>query len=50
MIESFALLGINPEAIAGAGIWIIALIIFANTILIYQQYFIITHILQQRLR
>lgn len=31
MFETFALFGINPEAIAQAGIWLIALIIFAES-------------------
>lgn len=31
MFESFALFGINPEAIAEAGIWVIALIIFTES-------------------
>lgn len=31
MIELFALFGINPEAIANAGIWLIALIVFAES-------------------
>lgn len=31
MIETFAMFGINPEAIAQAGLWLIALIIFAES-------------------
>lgn len=31
MFETFALLGINPEAIAEAGVWLIALIVFAES-------------------
>lgn len=31
MFETFALFGINPESIAQAGIWLIALIIFAES-------------------
>ncbi|MGB4758619.1 MAG: VTT domain-containing protein [Candidatus Saccharimonadales bacterium] len=31
MFETFALFGINPEAIANAGIWLIALIVFAES-------------------
>ena len=31
MIETFALFGIDPEAIASAGIWLIALIVFAES-------------------
>lgn len=31
MFESFALFGINPEAIAEAGIWVIALIVFTES-------------------
>lgn len=31
MFETFALFGINPEAIAQAGLWLIALIIFAES-------------------
>lgn len=31
MFETFALFGINPEAIAEAGVWLIALIVFAES-------------------